>query len=166
MDSGSPDQEWRLSQSRRFFWVYWKTLCQDWWDRCGFWHHHRLWYSQQDPSHCNPAGPRLHAADQSRGAGLLSGIFSSRNVCWFLLIWAKFWCTYVSLPSLFFFLIRGLYQTEHRFPNPFGLIMKISIHTSLIFYSHLDHPGLILQQFVFIVCSFGQEKYDPKWLLP
>lgn len=64
---GSPDTERRLSQSRRFLWVYWKALRQDWRDRRGFRHHHRLWHREQDPAHGNSAGPRLHAADTSRG---------------------------------------------------------------------------------------------------
>lgn len=59
----------------------------------------------------------------------------------------------VDAPLSFFLfnLIIGLYQTEHRFPSPLGFIMKIPTNTSLMFYSHSDHSGLILRQFAFIV---------------
>lgn len=83
-------------------------------------------------------------------AGPLFGIFSLRNVYWFFLIGPG--CCYVYAPPLFFLwiLIIGLYQTQHRFPNPLGLIMKIPVNSYLMFYNHLAHSGLILQQFSFM----------------
>lgn len=149
MDSGGLDQARHLSQSRRFLRIHWKTLRQDWWDWCGFRHNHWLRYSEQDPSHGHFAGPRLHAADQSRGGCLRFGICSLKN--WFLPTWDGFCCVYASLlVFVFFILIVNLYQTEHIFPkSPMLNYENIHYH-----FSNILQPFVSLWAHSLTVCIY------------
>lgn len=52
------------------------------------------------------------------------------------------------LVLFFVILMIGLYQTKPRFPELFGLIMKIPINTSLILYGRLDYS-----------CSFSSSSF-------